>query len=225
MNELFGQTNEGPSMEGEILKALVGKVVELAAAVKENAELTKKLVENVEELRDVKERMAGQEKRVEELIRKEAEVTEAIQQAAEKMNLPVEKVEQLQGTLDQQIKSFERPLDKTVRHHHFIGKAFWILLGMVWISSGVAAMMIWQWRRADQYAAGQMKYRYIKLIADAAIMKIVDQVDSTSRDDPKGFAKGVEAEEDRREELIKNMLKEQEARRRIDELEKQKAKK
>jgi len=225
MSELFGGVNETSSMDGEILKALVGKVVALAASVKENADQVGKLLELMEVMRELKERVDSQEKGVAELVRKESEVAATIRQAAEKMDLPVEKVERLQGDMEYQIKMWQQPLDKTVRHHHFIGKAFWVLLGMVWVSSAAIGMMIWQWRRADEHATNDMRWRAVKLIADPVVMKVVDQVDSASLADPKGFAREIEAEEDRREDLTKNILREQEARRRIEELEKQKARK
>ncbi|HEY8967481.1 MAG TPA: hypothetical protein VIM64_00275 [Puia sp.] len=225
MSELFGQMNETPSMDGELLRAMAGKIMNLAEAVKGNTDQTGKLLEQAEEIRGLKEQMASQEKRVEELIEKEGQVMEAVQRAAGKIDLPVEKVERLQRALDNQIRWFQEPLDKTVRHHHLVGKAFWVLFGLILISSAVSAMMVWQWRRADQHATNDMRWRAVKLIADPAVMKVVDQVDSASLADPKKFAREIEAEEDRREDLAKNILKEQEARQRIEELEKQKAKK
>ena len=225
MSELFGQMNETPSMDGELLRAMAGKIMNLAEAVKGNTDQTGKLLEQAEEIRGLKEQMASQEKRVEELIEKESQVMEEVQRAAGKIDLPVEKVERLQRALDNQIRWFQEPLDKTVRHHHLVGKAFWVLFGLILISSAVSAMMVWQWRRADQHATNDMRWRAVKLIADPAVMKVVDQVDSASLADPKEFAREIEAEEDRREDLAKNILKEQEARQRIEELEKQKAKK
>jgi len=225
MSELFGQMNETPSMDGELLRAMAGKIMNLAEAVKENADQSKKLLEQVEEIRGLKEQMVSQEKRMEELIQKEGQMMEAVQRAAAKIDLPGEKVERLQGVLDDEIRRFQEPLDKTVRHHHLIGKAFWVLFGLTLISSAVSTMAVWQWRRADQHAANDMRWRAVKLVADPAVMKVVDQVGSASLTDPKGFAREVEAEEDRREDLAKNILREQEARQRIEELEKQKAKK
>lgn len=215
--------NETPSMDGEILKALVGKVGDLARSVKDNADQTKGLVEHLEEIRGLKEQMGVLERKAEELVSKNAGVEAAMQQAVGEMNLPVEKVERLQVALDHQVKIFQQPLDKTVRHHHFIGKVFWILFVLILISSGVSMMMVWQWQRADRYAADQIRWRAVKLITDTVVTKVVDRVESASEADPKGFAREIEAEEDRREDLMKNMLREQEARRRIDELERQKA--
>ncbi|MBN8851389.1 MAG: hypothetical protein BGO55_09195 [Sphingobacteriales bacterium 50-39] len=222
MNELFEQTNETRSMEGEILKALVGKVVDLGASVKENLDQTKRLVEHVEEIGEVKERMVSQEKRVEELVQKNAEVVEAIQQVAAKIDIPVEKIELLQGSLQQHSQLFEKPLDKTVYYHHFVGKAVWVLSGMVIITVCALTMMAWQWQRAGRYAQDEMKWRFVKLSTDSVVSIMVNRAESRGRSDPDGLARDVQYEEARRESLMRNLLREQEARRQIYELEKKK---
>lgn len=212
-------------MNDEILRALVSKVMGLADLAKQIEGQLKKLMEDMEEVRALKEQTISLQKQVEDLIQKESEVMGAILQATGKIDLPVEKVDRLQGMLENQIKMFGQPLDKTVRHQHIMGKAFWVLFGMLLISSGATTMTVWQWRRADQYTADQMRWRAVKMMTDPAVMKVVDQLESASEADPEGFAREIEAEEGRREDLTKNMLREQEARRRIDELQKERVKK
>jgi hypothetical protein len=225
MSELFGKTNETPSMEGELLRALVGKTMDLWTLVKESIELVKMLAAQVEEIRAMKEEMAEQKKRSEELLQKVAEVAVVIKLAADKFDLPVERVNQLEGALERQAIMFEKPMDKTVRHHHFLGRSFVVLFVLVLVNSATAGMLVWQWGRAGRYADNEMRWRAVKLVTDPAVTKAVDQLDSSSQADPKGFASAVIAEEDRRADLEKNLLQEQEARQRIEELEKQKAKK
>ncbi|HEY4205992.1 MAG TPA: hypothetical protein VGM31_04225 [Puia sp.] len=225
MSELFGKNDENSSMGEEILKALVGKVMDLWTLVKDMIEQIKKLADQVEGLLAMKEEMAEQKRRAEEFLQKVMKFAEEVEAAASKFDLPVERVKQLEEVLEQQVRYFKNPLDKTVRHHHLLGKAFYVVFVLVLISSGTTSICVWQWQRADRYADDDMRWRAVKLMTDPAMTKVVDQVESSSQADQKGFARAIEEEEDRRADLARNLVREQEARKRIDELEKQNVKK
>lgn len=223
MSEHFGQTNGTSVLQEELLKALIGKVVDLGSSVKENVDQTRKIVEYLEPMKGLPERMAGQEKRAEELIQKEEQVIDEIKKVADKIDLPAEKIEVLQQKLDDHSRLFEKPLDKTVRYHHYVGKVVWVLAAMVVIATGAMTIAVWQWKRAGEYADDVVKWRYVALSVDSTVASVVQRAEDRSLYDPGQFARDVEQEVKRRAEMTKNIIREQTARKQIEDLQRQKS--
>lgn len=205
------------------MKALIGKVVDLGTMVKENVDQTRRMAEMLTAVKGLNELMAAQEKRVGELIEKEQEAVDEIKLLAGKVDLPVEKIDSLQQRLDDHSRLFEKPLDKTVRYHHYVGRVVWVLAAMVVVTAGGVGMMVHQWQRAGEYAGDSVKWRYVSMSVDAAVDSVVQRAVDQSLNDPEQFARAVEKEEQRRAELTKNMIRAQTARDRIQELEEQKS--
>ncbi|MBN9382688.1 MAG: hypothetical protein J0H74_18130 [Chitinophagaceae bacterium] len=222
MSEYFGQTSGTSVLQEELLKALIGKVVDLGTMVKENADQTRRIGEHLEVVKGLNELMTSQEKRVEELIQKEQEAVDEIKRLAGKVDLPVEKIEGLQQRLDDHSRLFEKPLDKTVRYHHYVGRVVWVLAVMIVVTAGAVGMMVHQWKRAGEYAGDVVKWRYVKLSVDTVVTQVVQRAEQSGLFNPGQFARDVEQEEHRRAELTKNMIQEQTARQKIDELQGQK---
>jgi hypothetical protein len=223
MSEIFGQTNGSGALQEELLKALIGKVVDLGAMVKENVDQVRKIAEPLEAVKSLNELMAAQEKRVGELIRKEQQAVDEIKLLAGKVDLPVEKIDALQQRLDDHGRLFEKPLDKTVRYHHYVGRVVRVLVAMVIITAGAVGMMIYQWKRAGEYAGDSVKWRYVSLSVDSMVEQVVRRAVDQSLNDRGQFARDVGQEEQRRADLTRNMIREQTARERIEELQKQKS--
>jgi hypothetical protein len=143
-------------------------------------------------------------------------------QVAGKIDLPSEKIEALQQALIHFGRQFEKPLDKTVHYHHYVGKAVWVLAVMTLITVGAMTMAVWQWNRAGEYAGDAVKWRYVALSVDPTVDSVVQRAQFWGRNDPAQLARDVEREEQRRAEVAKNEMREKTARRKIEELQQQK---
>src|SRR5437667_6048616 len=101
MNELTKQTHGASApFEDEILKALIGRVVDLGRAMEENTAQVKKLADQQDVMEAVNERTAAQEKQMGELIKKHGEVQEEVKKIGDKLDIPTDKIETLQQQLE-----------------------------------------------------------------------------------------------------------------------------
>src|SRR5712691_10220085 len=97
MNELTKQVpGASAPFEDEIVKALIGKVVDLGSAMQENTAQVKKLADQQDVMGTVNERSLIQEKQMGELIKKHGEVQEEVKKIGDKLDIPTDKIETLQ---------------------------------------------------------------------------------------------------------------------------------
>jgi septal ring factor EnvC (AmiA/AmiB activator) len=219
MGELVKQTNGAPApFEDEILKALIGKVVDLGSAMQENTAQVKKLADQQDVMSSVNERSLVQEKQIEELIRKSGDVQEEVHKIGERLDIPTDKIETLQQQLERHGRLFEKPLDKTVHYRHYVGWPIVVILGMLFITTSSVAVAVRQWQRVDDYRAGDYKWRYVRFSHDTAVWQLVDRAERRYRNNPDQFINEVQDEEERRDQLARNMQKAEEANENIKKL-------
>jgi len=219
MGDVVKQTNGAPApLEDEILKALIGKVIDLGSAVQENTAQLKKLADQQEVIGAVNERTLVQEKQIEELIRKNGEVQEEVHKIGERLDIPTGKIETLQQQLERHERLFEKPLDKTVHYRHYVGWPIVVILGMLFITTSSVAVAVRQWQRVDDYRAGDYKWRYVRFSRDTAVWQLVDRAERRYRNNPDQFINEVQGEEERRDQLARNMQRAEEANENIKKL-------
>jgi hypothetical protein len=219
MGEFVKQTNGAPApFEDEILKALIGKVIDLGSAMQENTAQLKKLADQQDVMGSVNERSLVQEKQIEELIRKNGEVQEEVHKIGERLDIPTDKIETLQQQLERHGRLFDKPLDKTVHYRHYVGWPIVVILGMLFITTTSVAVAVRQWQRVDDYKAGDYKWRYVRFSRDTAVRQLVDRAERRYRDNPDEFINEVQGEEERRDQLARNMQKAEEANENIKKL-------
>ena len=219
MNELTKQVpGASASFEGEIVKALIGKVVDLGSAMQENTAQVKKLADQQDVMGTVNERSLTQEKQMEELIKKHGEVQEELKKIGDRLDIPTDKIETLQQQLEHHSRLFEKPLDKTVHYRHYVGWPILVIASLFILTCGSVGFGVSQWNRLDRYEANDIKWRYIKLSHDSAVMRAVDQTGEAYLDGVRQFTTDVEQEEERREQLFRNIIKQREALKNIEDL-------
>lgn len=222
MGDVVKQTNGAPApIEDEILKALIGKVIDLGSAMQENTAQLKKLADQQDVMGSVNERSLVQEKQIEELIRKNGEVQEEVRKIGERLDIPTGKIETLQQQLERHGRLFEKPLDKTVHYRHYVGWPIVVILGMLFITTSSVAVAVRQWQRVDDYRAGDYKWRYVHFSRDTAVWQLVDRAERRYRNNPDEFINEVQGEEERRDQLARNMQRAEEANENIKKLNKQ----
>jgi len=222
MGDVVKQTNGAPApIEDEILKALIGKVIDLGSAMQENTAQLKKLADQQDVMGSVNERSLVQEKQIEELIRKNGEVQEEVRKIGERLDIPTGKIETLQQQLERHERLFEKPLDKTVHYRHYVGWPIVVILGMLFITTSSVAVAVRQWQRVDDYRAGDYKWRYVHFSRDTAVWQLVDRAERRYRNNPDEFINEVQGEEERRDQLARNMQRAEEANENIKKLNKQ----
>ena len=223
MGELVKQTNGAPApFDDEILKALIGKVIDLGSAVQENTAQLKKLADQQDVMGTVNERSLVQEKQIAELVRKNGEVQEEVHKIGERLDIPTDKIETLQQQLERHERLFEKPLDKTVHYRHYVGWPIVVILGMLFITTSSVAVAVRQWQRVDNFRAGDYKWRYVRFSHDTAVWQLVYRAERLYRNNPDEFINEVQGEEERRDQLARNMQKAEEANENIKKLNNQK---
>jgi hypothetical protein len=70
----------------------------------------------------------------------------------------------------------------------------------------------------DDYKAGDYKWRYVRFSRDTAVRQLVDRAERRYRDNPDEFINEVQGEEERRDQLARNMQKAEEANENIKKL-------
>lgn len=222
MGEYVKQTNgTSAPFDDEIVKALIGKVIDLGSALQENTAQVKKMADQQHVMGTVNERTALQEKQIEELIKKHGEVQDEIKKIGERLDVPVDRIDTLQQQLERHAKLFEKPLDKTVHYRHYVGWPILVILGMLIITTSSVAVAVRQWQRVDDYQAGDYKWRYVQFSHDSTVRHVIENAEMWYRNDPHQFVNDVQEEEERRHRLEMNFQKAREADENIKNLNKQ----
>jgi hypothetical protein len=220
MNEI-GKQGEGAfsQMGEEVLKALVGKVVDLGTAIRQNSEDIRKLSEQGTMLPEVDKRVGELGKHVEDLGKKVGEVAAGLMNINDRTAIPIGTIEELRAGLERHARLFERPLQKSVHYKHFLGKPFLVLAGMAVVVLSLAFFWNRAWERAELYTENDMKWRYMKLTHDSLVLNALGEADRVYLIEPAQFGKDVVAEEDRRALLYEKWLQMQEKYGEIKDLE------
>jgi hypothetical protein len=209
----------------EMVKALIGKVMDLGTAVKDTSELIRQLPnqqEALERWNQQSDKLAGNIGQLETCMHQiTAAFDKQLQGFAGQMkgvDRQLVGMEALQEALDRHAGLFEKPLVKTVHYRHFLGKPLWVLLA----TAVVLGLMGYGWMktstRSGQWSANDSKWRYIALSRDTLVLHKVERIDRDDLADPEAFKKLVGEEEERRAEEVDKIGEEEANRQDADSL-------
>jgi len=136
----------------------------------------------------------------------------------DKLQYPTQKMEEFSRELKTGVATIKQPVTTEVKHHHYVPGIFWIaavlFLGLCLVSSG------W-WmttEKMDQYRAGDIKYRNLKLASDSASAAYLFWLDSVYLAQPDSFTNAVLEKERLKEERLDIQDRLNSVNRRINEL-------
>jgi hypothetical protein len=234
MNELKGEGNEKPQNEEvEVIRALIGKTVDIGKGIQENQAGIAGLSNGVSVLREVigqipdptgnlqiiLNRLVSIENVLQALNRNFGDVATVYLEDAGRESGRAAAGEALVAELKEHRAFFEKPHRKEVHYTHFLSKPLLVLGGVCLLVGSLGFFLIRSEGRVDRYRDNDMKWRSISLSRDTAVMNVVFQTIEAYRANPEGIRQDVMAEEDRRQELLAKSLSQQKTAQEIRELE------
>jgi hypothetical protein len=212
MNEVM-EVTALPSNQEEFQKAMIHKIVDIGIAVKN-------ISDQVRELHDQSSPQPASEalgEKIDNYTKTFSEGMDIMAKLPERISVHAEP---LQKALEEHARLFEKPLEKSVHHRHFLAQPLLVLGGMIVVI--IVLLFCWNnaWEKADRYETNDIKWRYVELTHDSLVSKSLNEADHAYQADPDQFRKDVVAEEQRRKELFANWMQVNEGNERIRELEK-----
>lgn len=121
---------------------------------------------------------------------------------------PLTEMQEFSRKLMLGLSQFQQPVEKIVEHHHHVPKITWIAAGLLVALCLTCSGWYMTAATLEQYRAADTQYRYLQLIGDTVVGKVMYQVDSLYRN---GYAMQdsvAQWEEDRQraEELRTQLL-------------------
>ena len=105
------------------------------------------------------------------------------------------------GELSSDIAGLSRqlqvPLQNRVEHKHELHKGFFITISLFLLSVILIWILFNSYQNNKQYKANDLKYRYLKIANNTAIIKLCSITDSLYQKNENSFRTGVEQEEQR----------------------------
>src|ERR1700743_2855901 len=128
----------------DVMIGLTGRVTEYLSATQENTVKVEEMIEPLQklagyekQLETMGERCGGLEGRMREMVSEVRHLKEAVGMLPGQVVAPMAAIEGLRGDLVKHAELFEKPLSKEVRHRHFLGRPFIVLLlmgmAMAWL--------------------------------------------------------------------------------------------
>ncbi len=108
----------------------------------------------------------------------------------------MEKLSQFFRSLDIAVDVLRHPPESKVQHHHHITKIAWIAAGLFLILCLVCSGWYMTAQKIDQYKAGDVKYRSLKLIPDTPFHQALVRLDSVFLADPDSIERRVIRQEE-----------------------------
>jgi hypothetical protein len=221
MNEIKEGTTEALLREGNtMLKALISKVVDLGTAVKDNSELIRQMPDRKETLERGEKQLDELTECVQLLFTGTSQMSKSCDQHLNAMDVRLSEVKMLREELKQHTQLFEKPLEKTIHHRHFLAKPLYTLVVMLLVLMVGAFFWIKTGATSDQYRANDSKWRHLKLIRDSTLLNTTEHIDRDWLADPAAFEQLVNEEEERRNEEMEKWAQEQTRHQEVDELHK-----
>src|ERR1700733_6483207 len=156
MDEVTKQADERSlSMGNELTKALIAKTMDNEKATEKNTkllgeigELIRKLPDPETEIRDLGKRLGNLWDFADTVKKETAGLKEAVQKLVARETIQPAAIEGLREALKQHVQLFEKPLEKSIHHTHFLGRPLKILGGMFLLI--VTMLFFWfsTWQRA-----------------------------------------------------------------------------
>jgi hypothetical protein len=116
--------------------------------------------------------------------------------------LPNEKSEKLAENLSVAIPLIGKLIENKIRHHHYIPKLMWITAGLFVILCLACSGWYVTTSKVDQYKAGDIKYRELKLLADTTFLRSLWKLDSVYSANPDSIRNKVEVQENLRQQRL-----------------------
>jgi hypothetical protein len=164
--------NEGNGVSEGLSNAIVEKLVDIG--------------NQLNEVQDYVKRIMLLQKPAEKLlegVEKMNKLAESGQGIIVGLALWQNKITEVKTAIEQHIEFFRQPSRKEVRHVHFVGWPFWVIVALVMVVGGVTACWIGAWQRASRHAANDVKWRYVKQRYE--LRKFTDSVEYWYRTNPK----------------------------------------
>jgi hypothetical protein len=137
----------------------------------------------------------------------------SLQSLPSQIQIPLKEITQLNQSLDQCTAQLQQPIQQVVKHH--IAKIWMVAAGLLITVVIMIYFLLDSRSQLKQYEAGEIKYRYLKLVSNSNLQWLLFYTDSLYRLKPDSFKVAVlqkEAEEQRRLKLLqKAKSKEKEA--------------
>ena len=226
MNEVKAAGNENSlSSDVELVKALIGKTVDNGTAIgelgtvvrdrlneiSEQLNVVRVLREDLKKLPNPTEHVIALDfsihtlKNVQDWMVKKLKELEAVlkERAGLETNL-LKSHGELGAKIDEHAQLFEKPLQKSIHHTHFLGKPLIVLGVFVLIIGGLSIFWGKAWYKAHAYQENDIKWRCIASTKDTLILHALQRIESDYAADADQFRKDVIAEEERLAALYNN---------------------
>jgi len=215
----------------QLLNAVNDNVLNTQDAVRENTGQLRVMASTVELVRGLPDKMMAVEKGLTELGERVDTCSAWISKLSERMNVlelsmrqVVEKplalesaMGALRGELRRHAELFENPQEKTVHHRHYLHYYVLIIIGLLWVGTGLG----WLWMNArgeaGRNATNDILWRGARQYVDSSLLGVLDTLKNRYESDPGQFRKDVLAQEEHSEELAEKLQEAAQKRQEADE--------
>lgn len=219
MTEMNEEAND--PMTRALLEAVINRVVDIDAGVRGMTEEIKKMNGLTEAERELAERVLLQHALLQQLEGVIGEVRVDMGKIRETTSerLPLGEMKGLREDLVSNRALFEQPLKRSIHHTHYMGRPVWVIAGLLCVIVLMSYFLNHSEVRADAHVENDVKWRYLKLTDDSAVLRKVHLAEEAFSTDAVQMEKGVEAEEERRKQLFERWLQVNENMKEIRQLE------
>jgi hypothetical protein len=150
----------------------------------------------------------------EKLVERLRAVQMSLQSLPSQIQIPLKEITQLNQSLDQCTVQLQQPIQQVVKHH--ISKIWMVAAGLLLTVVILIYFLLGSRSHVKQYETGEIKYRYLKLVSNPNLQRLLFYTDSLYRLKPDSFKVAVlqkEAEDELQLKLLQEAKgKEQEAK-------------
>jgi hypothetical protein len=204
-----------------MVKALIQQSVNNEAAIRESIQLTHAHGTKIGVL---EESTAAVRSEIGEIKGKVATIDNSVRQVAQQKFLSPDQAASLHAALRNHAELFNKPLEKSVRHTHFLGWSIWILVTFFVVIVILGICLYHSWDTGQKYQENDIKWRSMKLSRNQVLLDGTQAADSSYRANPDVFRSDVEFEENRREKYNAKLWQKARTEQEMEDLQRQEKK-
>lgn len=142
---------------------------------------------------------------IEKFVERLRAVQMSLQSLPSQIHIPLNEITKLNQSLDLCTAQLQQPIQQVIKHH--ISKIWTVAVGLLLTVVILIYFLLDSRSQLKQYSAGEIKYRYLKLVSNPNLQRLLFYTDSLYRLKPDSFKVAV-LQKEAEEELQRKLLQE-----------------
>lgn len=130
---------------------------------------------------------------IEKFVERLRAVQMSLQSLPSQIQIPLKEITQLNQSLDLCTAQLQQPIQQVVKHH--LAKIWMVAAGLLLTVVSLIYFLLENNSQLKQYEASEIKYRYLKLVSNSNLQRLLYYTDSLYRQKPDSFKVSVQQRE------------------------------